>query len=966
MFIYDGNVIIDNVTFEGNKAIGGTTILHQNNERYQGYQGLGLGGESGSNGFYLEGLTNQDNWAGSDGGFGGNGGAGATSTYETNYYTTFVHGGSGGNGGFGGARDDYSPSSKKGPNGVAGNNGFGATYYTGAGMGGAIFARTGNLTITNSVFKDNEAKVPYSSQNGFFGSGFGGAIFAMTQSAIDQQKRINNQGLPNTPAVVNIDNITVFTGNRSFSGNNAFFGPNNSQTFLGSNLDSGAVFGTTAKTDLGKGLDGPIFWATVFFDANLNGILDSDEPNTTTDSTGNYQLEISNTFDINENGIIDPEEGQYVLTGGIDVITGQAFNSTLKAPTGSTVITPLTNLISELVAVGLTPEEAEATVKTALGLPDVDLTTFDPIKAAQTGSADGLRVLAMQVAVQNLISSMSILASSVGLYAPSVTPEIWNNAFKTALLGAIQSENFDLGDSVQVANVLYTTSNIIINGDATLEEQMQPLVTAIPVFSQIIAGGFNDTILNVTSATDIFKAQTVAQTSINEDYLASLRGEKTFTTVFIDNTGANLATKVQNAVINVLAVPIDDSFTTEEQTILNGDVLTNDSSIGGGSLTVTAVEGLDTNVGTEVTLASGAIITVNADGTFTYNPNQQFDDLRVGETSIDSFNYSVTSGATTDLATVTITIDGINGDKIRFDYDTTENRFNTLTMTEEVNLEGVTLDVFFANYQNSVPNVYTLIKNDSNDEVTGIFNDLPEFSMVGRMGDFNFFITYKGDAQNPSIDNIGNGNDVQLFGIFAFPVEMKGTGGADRIEAPLGYNRMSGGSGNDYLQGNLFEDTLNGGSGNDTLNGLDGDDFLSGGSGNDLLNGGNGNDILRGGSGNDTLIGGIGFDVLTGGSGKDYFMFNSPEEGVNFITDFKVGEDSIGLLGSSFNLPLGQLTSDKFVVGANATNGDQRLVYNFNTGDLFFDGDGNGDDEPLQIANLTPRLRLTHQSFMVI
>jgi VCBS repeat-containing protein len=412
----------------------------------------------------------------------------------------------------------------------------------------------------------------------------------------------------------------------------------------------------------GKGLDGPISGATVFFDTNLNGILDGDEPSTTTDSTGNYQLEISNSFDLdlNSNGTIDPNEAQIVLVGGTDAITGQAFTGTLKAPTGSTVITPLTNLISELIAVGLTFEEAETNLETALGLPDLNLITFDPLEAAQNGSADGLKVLSTQIALQTLINGMDAIAENISLYAPTVTPEIWNNSFKIALLGAIQSGNLDLGDSQQIANILYTTGNIITNGDSTLEQQFQSLVNVIPASSQIIAGGFNNIILNATNATDIFKAQTVAQTTITGDYNASLQGQIPFSTVVENNTGENLTNKVENAVINVLAVAVDDSFNANEDHVFNGNVITNDSSIGGGSLTITAVEGLDTNVGQNVILASGAIISVNADGTFTYNPNGKFEDLKTGETDTDTFKYSLTSGTTTDLATVTITINGVN------------------------------------------------------------------------------------------------------------------------------------------------------------------------------------------------------------------------------------------------------------------------------------------------------------------
>ncbi len=45
-----------------------------------------------------------------------------------------------------------------------------------------------------------------------------------------------------------------------------------------------------------------------------------------------------------------------------------------------------------------------------------------------------------------------------------------------------------------------------------------------------------------------------------------------------------------------------------------------------------------------VTLASGAMLTLNADGSFTYKPNGQFKGLDTGETATDSFTYTASDG----------------------------------------------------------------------------------------------------------------------------------------------------------------------------------------------------------------------------------------------------------------------------------------------------------------------------------
>jgi uncharacterized delta-60 repeat protein len=46
-------------------------------------------------------------------------------------------------------------------------------------------------------------------------------------------------------------------------------------------------------------------------------------------------------------------------------------------------------------------------------------------------------------------------------------------------------------------------------------------------------------------------------------------------------------------------------------------------------------------------------------GTFIYNPNGQFEGLSRGQTAYDSFTYTVSDGSLTDIATVTITIEGV-------------------------------------------------------------------------------------------------------------------------------------------------------------------------------------------------------------------------------------------------------------------------------------------------------------------
>ncbi|NJL23137.1 MAG: calcium-binding protein [Leptolyngbyaceae cyanobacterium SM1_3_5] len=140
--------------------------------------------------------------------------------------------------------------------------------------------------------------------------------------------------------------------------------------------------------------------------------------------------------------------------------------------------------------------------------------------------------------------------------------------------------------------------------------------------------------------------------------------------------------------------------------------------------------------------------------------------------------------------------------------------------------------------------------------------------------------------------------------IFSDVAEFIGSGDFnDLLDGLTGSPIVRGGRGSDDLIGSSKRDILIGNGGNDTISGLRGDDLIAGGSGRDLIKGLFGNDILSGESGNDTIEGGVGDDLLsggkgrntmTGGKGRDTFVLS--DDGVDVITDFKVGQDRLGVL----------------------------------------------------------------------
>ncbi|MBE9168127.1 tandem-95 repeat protein [Pleurocapsales cyanobacterium LEGE 06147] len=198
-------------------------------------------------------------------------------------------------------------------------------------------------------------------------------------------------------------------------------------------------------------------------------------------------------------------------------------------------------------------------------------------------------------------------------------------------------------------------------------------------------------------------------------------------------------------------------------------------------------------------------------------------------------------------------------------------------------------------------------------------------------------------------------------------VTQNGTNKNNTFDGTLGDDLYHGLNGNDTVRGDAGDDRLFGDNGNDTLNGGLGNDTLFGNNGEDQLFGDAGDDWLFGDNGNDTLIGGTGNDTLTGGRGADRFIFNSPHEGVDTITDFSVNNDTLVFSAAGFggDLVPGRVSSPMFNLGVAATTEFHRFIYDAGSGDLFYDSDGTGDNEQVRIARLGSGLSLGNDNLFI-
>jgi Ca2+-binding RTX toxin-like protein len=271
------------------------------------------------------------------------------------------------------------------------------------------------------------------------------------------------------------------------------------------------------------------------------------------------------------------------------------------------------------------------------------------------------------------------------------------------------------------------------------------------------------------------------------------------------------------------AVAKNDAVATNEATALAGNVFANngsgaDSDVDGPALSVSAVNGNAGVVGTQITLASGAHLTLNANGTFSYDPNHAFDATPAANSGAsnmpahDSFSYTLTNGGT---ATVSLTIAGLDSDDSLFGTAGNDSLFG-----------GVGRDI-----------IGGLGGDDILSGGAGVAN-----VMIGGMGDDTYIVQAAGDTL---VEQAGEGTDRVLTALASYSIFNR-----PNIENLTGLS----GSGQ-VLTGNDGDNVIISDGGNDTLIGGLGHDVLASFGGNDILSGGTGaaNEMV-GGLGNDTYI----------------------------------------------------------------------------------------------------------------
>jgi Ca2+-binding RTX toxin-like protein len=423
------------------------------------------------------------------------------------------------------------------------------------------------------------------------------------------------------------------------------------------------------------------------------------------------------------------------------------------------------------------------------------------------------------------------------------------------------------------------------------------------------------------------------------------------------------------------------------------DLLANDTDENGDVLSITAVA---------ATSAAGAALTLNGDGTITYDPTTGTGTTALARDELlnDSFTYTVSDGlGGTSEATVTLTVVGTNNPPEfvpSADYDAAnvlaESRLGSLFSNDlQSVVQAVTIDegqstaltlpavgIAYDDPDGDTMTDYSLLdvqRVDASGALVGAVasSDLSwsftpssgALSVSSAGGNsqapgyylFRFANTDSYGDQSPdsvyafvTVRNVLNGggnNDVFTIGASdpgrktsIYDDFVKGAGGADTLYGDAGFDTLQGQNGSDTIHGGDGDDYILGDDGDDTIFGDAGDDEIHGGADIDTIKGGTGADRIFGGNGADVVIGGLGDDTLTGGVGADHFVFFAGD-GSDTITDFSRGD------GDMLYLDLGLVgagTTAADVVSSNAAVVAGGIDLTFSDGTLIHLDNLNGVD----------------------
>jgi Ca2+-binding RTX toxin-like protein len=636
--------------------------------------------------------------------------------------------------------------------------------------------------------------------------------------------------------------------------------------------------------------DGYIAGATVFMDTNGDGVHQSFEAQTTTDASGHFTLV--------------GKPGQLIALGGpgaVDLATLLPFNGMFTAPTGSTVVSPLTTALSELMDFGFTLESAQIKLRAALNLAStVDITQIDPIAGMQ--STDPIQ----KALAEHLFITASQIRNTVALLhaaAPNADP------MHDIAAALSTGQPFDLSSHATVDALVAAcglTGTFATDVAAIVFDSNELLATkaqAPDVLQQLVG---------ISAVSTVAQGEAAAA-------LAQAFDDTTMQSVLLHFTGHGLAEAANVAEHHVGDVNGDGTVDAVSSTVCDQDPGTPPpvDPVGGGQ---------DPGTPPPVDPVGGG-----------QDPGTPPTDDHGGSSGGHGHDDTTSGGSTDDH--------GLGDPGTPPPVDPVGGSQDPGTTPPPVVADGSVLT--------GTPESDVLIGTAGPDNIVAFGGDDVAIGGSGddaiSAGDGNDFI------------NGGAGRDVIFAG--SGDDQVFGGQGADIIYGDAGADRIFGDEGDDLINAGAGDDTVFGGSGNDLFVAEigDGNDVYYGDDGIDTLDMSaatvsvtvnlgtgplekgsatstqTGNDVLWGienvntGSGDDTIIASNAVNVMDGGAGNDTFVFRSTTAANgDTILGFEPG-DHIDLSGIDANTTTAGDQSFTLVTGAAFTAAGQ-LAVSFESG----------------------------------
>jgi VCBS repeat-containing protein len=450
--------------------------------------------------------------------------------------------------------------------------------------------------------------------------------------------------------------------------------------------------------------------------------------------------------------------------------------------------------------------------------------------------------------------------------------------FTTAAANTVPSVGANLGLTLaEGASGTITSARLDFNdpeqGDAAITYTITSSATNGTLFRNGVALGMNDA----------FTQADINANLITYTHDGGETASATFGFSVSDGEGGTTSGQTFTFTVNAVddpGVAQDDLFVTDEDTALLGGSVFGNNGFGAdndpdSALVISEVNGVAGNVGTRIMLASGALLTLKADGSFDYDPNGAFDDLpdsasgAIGLLRDDSFTYTLADG---DTATVTITVVGLDSDgDILRGTKGIDNIFaggigNDLYVVDDAT------DIIVETAGNGTADqvasfvTFTLAADDDIEILsTAASTGKAAINLTGNtlsqtiIGNAGKNILHDGGVGGPDKMAGLDGNDTYVvYNSGDIVIELDGQG-TDRVSAGVDY-ALGSGVHVEFLNTTSLHSTyainLTGNRFAQTIRGNDGDNVLDdGGAGKaDTLIGGGGNDVYAVSNSGDTIV----------------------------------------------------------------------------------------------------------------